>query len=44
MHNTTIGSSGNMEKESKTTIFETVSNVMKLFAKLKDANENKLRK
>jgi len=29
----TTGSSGNMKKELKTTIFDTVSNLRKLFAK-----------
>jgi len=36
----TAGSSGNMKKELKTTIFDTVSNLRKLFAKLIDINEN----
>ena len=41
---TTTGSSGNMKKELKTTIFYTVSTLRKLFAKLLDANESKDRK
>ena len=41
---TTMGSSGNMKKELKTTIFDTVSTLRKLFAKLLDTNESKDRK
>jgi len=40
----TTGSSGNMKKDLKTSIFDTVSNKRKLFAKLKDTNENNARK
>jgi len=40
----TTGSSRNMKKELKTTIFDTVSNLRKLFAKLIDTIENNTRK
>jgi len=40
----TTGSSGNMKKELKTTIFDTMSNLRKLFAKLLDTKENNARK
>jgi len=40
----TTGSSGNMKKELKNIIFDTVSNLRKLFAKLIDTNENNNRK
>ena len=40
----TRGSSGNMKKELKTNLFDTVSNLRKLFAKLIDTNENNARK
>jgi len=40
----TTGSSGYMKKELKSTIFDTVSNLRKLFAKLIDTNENNARK
>jgi len=40
----TTGSSGNMKKELKTIIFDTVSNLIKLFAKLIVTNENNARK
>jgi len=40
----TTGSSGNMKKELMTIIFDTVSNLRKLFAKLIDTNENNARK
>jgi len=40
----TTRSSGNKKKELKTTIFDTVSNLRKLFAKLIDTNENNARK
>ena len=36
---TTTGSSGNMKKELKTAIFDTVSTLRKLFVKLIDTNE-----
>ena len=39
----TTGSSGNMKRELKTIIFDTVSNLRKLFAKLIEANENNKR-
>jgi hypothetical protein len=37
----TTGSSGNMKKELKITIFDTVSTLRKLFAKILDINESK---
>ena len=40
----TTGSSGYMKKELKSTIFDTVSNLRKLFAKLIDTIENNTRK
>jgi hypothetical protein len=40
----TTGSSGNMKKELKTTIFDTVSTLRKLFVKLLDTNESNARK
>ena len=40
----TTVSSGNMKKELKTTKFDTVSNLRKLFAKLIDTNENNTRR
>jgi len=40
----TTGCSGNMKKELKTTIFDTVNNLGKLIAKLIDTNENNARK
>ena len=40
---TTTGSSGNMKKELKITIFDTVSTLRKLFAKLLDSIESKTR-
>jgi len=40
----TTGSSGNMKKELKTTIFDTVSILRKLFVKLLDTNESNARK
>jgi len=40
----TTGSGGNMKKELKTYIIDTVSNLRKLFAKLIDTNENNARK
>ena len=40
----TTGSSGNMNKEMKTTIFDTVSTLRKLFFKLLDTNESNGRK
>jgi hypothetical protein len=40
----TTGSSGNMKKELKTTIFDTVSILRKLFVKLLDTNERNARK
>jgi len=40
----TTGNSGNMKKDLKATIFDTVSNLRKLFAKLIDTNENDARK
>jgi hypothetical protein len=40
----TIGSSGNMKKELKTTIFDTVSTLRKLFTKLTDVNDSNARK
>jgi len=40
---TTTGSSGNMKKELKITIFDTVSTLRKLFAKLLDIIESKTR-
>jgi len=36
----TTGSSGNMKKELKITIFDTVSNLRKFFVKLIDTNES----
>jgi hypothetical protein len=41
---TTTGSSGNMKRELKITIFDTVSTLRKLFAKLIDTNESNARK
>ena len=38
------GGSGNIKKELKATIFETVSNLRKLFAKLINTKENNARK
>ena len=40
----TTGSSGNMKKELKTTIFDTVTILRKLFVKLLDTNESNARK
>ena len=40
----TRGSSGNMKKELKNTIFDTVSTLRKLFTKLTDINESNARK
>ena len=40
----TTGSSGNMKKELKTTIFDTVSILRKLFVKLLDTNKTMLGK
>jgi DNA gyrase/topoisomerase IV subunit B len=40
----TTGSSGNMKKELKTTIFDTVSILRKLFVKLLDTNESNAKK
>ena len=40
----TTGSSENMKKDLKTTIFDITSNLRKLFGKLLDTNENKARK
>ena len=40
----TTGSSGNMKKELKTIIFDTVSTLRKLFVKLLDTNESNVRK
>ena len=40
----TKGSSGNMKKELKNIVFDTVSNLRKLFAKQIDTNENNNRK
>ena len=40
----TTGSSGNMKKELKNTIFDTVSTLRKLFTKLTDINERNNRK
>jgi hypothetical protein len=40
----TTGSSGNMKKELKTLIFDTVSTLRKLFVKLLDNNESNIRK
>jgi hypothetical protein len=40
----TTGSSGNMKKELKTIIFDTVSALRKLFVKLLDTNESNARK
>jgi hypothetical protein len=40
----TRGSSGNMKKELKTTIFDTVNTLRKLFVKLLDNNESNIRK
>jgi hypothetical protein len=40
----TTGSNGNMKKELKTTIFDTVSILRKLFVKLLDTNESNARK
>jgi len=40
----TTGSSGNMKNELENIVFDTVSNVRKLFAKLVDTNENNNRK
>jgi len=40
----TTGSSGNMKKKLKTTIFDTVSILRKLFVKLLDINESSARK
>ena len=40
----TTGSSGNMKKELKTIIFDTVSTLRKLFVKLIDNNESNNRK
>ena len=40
----TTGSSRNMKKELKTTIFDTVSTLRKLFVKLLDTNESNARK
>jgi len=38
------GGSGNIKEELKATIFESVSNLWKLFAKLINTNENNARK
>ena len=40
----TTGSSGNMKKELKNTIDDTVSTLRKLFTKLTDINESNARK
>ena len=40
----TTGNSGNMKKKLKSTLFDTVSHLRKLFAKLIDINENNARK
>ena len=40
----TMGSSGNMKKELKTVLFDTVSTLRKLFLKLLDNNESNTRK
>jgi len=40
----TTGSSGNMKKELKTTIFDTASILRKLYDKLLDLNESNARK
>jgi hypothetical protein len=40
----TTGSSGNLKKELKTTIFELVSNLRKLFTKVTDVNDSNARK
>jgi hypothetical protein len=40
----TTGSSGNMKKELKNIIFDTVINLRELFVKLIDTNENNNRK
>ena len=40
----TTGSNGNMKKELKTIIFDTVSTLRKLFVKLIDNNESNNRK